>query len=83
MASFTTQFNNLVNSWELDIHEIKCVSLLTSFHEVRRAIYQRNDTLQYIYIETEDSYKDGVDDYFKWRYITETEKNEQIAKYGF
>jgi hypothetical protein len=35
----------------------------------------------YIYIETEDSFRDGVDDYFMWYYITENEKNEEIAKY--
>jgi len=80
MASFETQFNNLVKSWHLDINDVKIVSRLSSFHEVMRAIYQRNDTQQYLYIETEDSFRDGVDDYFKWYYITENEKNEEIAK---
>jgi hypothetical protein len=81
MASFETQFNNLCKSWNLDIADVKIVSILASFHEIERAIYQRNDTQQYLYIETEDSYRDGVDDYFKWFYITENEKNEEIAKY--
>jgi hypothetical protein len=81
MASFETQFNNLCKSWNLDIADVKIVSILASFHEIERAIYQRNDTQQYVYIETEDSYRDGVDDYFKWFYITENEKNEEIAKY--
>lgn len=81
MASFTTQFKNLIESWNLDFNDVKMVSSLCSFHEIMRAIYQRNDTLQYIYIETEDSYRDGVDDYFKWYYITEDEKNKQIANY--
>jgi hypothetical protein len=80
MASFETQFDNLVKSWHLDINDVKIVSHLCSFHEVMRAIYQRNDTQQYIYIERGDSYRDGVDDYFKWHYITEKEKNEEIAK---
>ena len=80
MASFETQFNNLVKSWHLDINDVKIVSRLSSFHEVMRAIYQRNDTQQYLYIETEDSFRDGVDDYFKWYYITENEKNEEITK---
>ena len=81
MASFQTQFNNLVRSWNLNMNYITLISGLYSFHEVIRRIYQRNDTKQYIYIETEDSYRDGVDDYFKWCYISENEKNEEIAKY--
>ena len=81
MASFETQFNNLCKSWNLNIDDVKMVTPLCSFHEIMRAIYQRNDTQQYIYIETEDSYREGVDDYFKWHFITENKKNEEIAKY--
>lgn len=81
MASFETQFKNLCKSWNLDIDDVKHVSSLYSFHEIMRAIYQRNDTQQYIYIETENSYRDGVDDYFKWVYITENKKNELISNF--
>ena len=81
MTSFQTQFNNLVKSWNLEMYDVKHVIQLCSFHEVRRAIYQRNDTKQYIYIETEDSYRDGVDDYFKWHYISENETNEEISNH--
>lgn len=80
MATFEVQFNNLVKSWNLEITDVKLVCFLPSFHEIMRKIYQRNDTQQYIYIETEDSYKDGVDDYFAWHYITEARKNELITR---
>lgn len=76
MASFQTQFNNLVKSWYLDINNVTFVSSLYPFNGVIRSIYQRNDTKQFIYIETVESYRDGVDDYFKWHYITSNEKNE-------
>lgn len=81
MSSYSCQFKNLVKSWNLEINDVKFVSILPSCHEVIRRIYQRNYTLQYVYIEMEDSYRDGVDDYFKWFYITEDETNKQIAKY--
>ena len=74
------QFNNLVQSWGLERKDIITIKHLTSFHEMMYRIYQRSDTQQYIYVETEDSYRDGVDDYFRWRYITEDEKDEMIAK---
>jgi len=78
MSSSVTQFKNLVKSWNLDMNDVKLVANLPSFHEVQRAIYQRNDTEQYILIAMEDSYRDGVDDFFSWSYITENRKNELI-----
>ena len=83
MASFDTQFKNMVASWNLDVKDVKKVYFLTSFHEIMRGIYQRNDTLQYIYIETEDSFRDGVDDYFKWYYIEEDRINKLLADSKF
>ncbi len=81
MASFTVQFKNLIKTWNLEVEDVKLVSYLCSFHEVGRKIYQRNDTKQYIYVEYEGSYSDGVDYYFKWHYITEDEANEMIGRY--
>jgi len=81
MSSYDDQFKNLVKSWNLEINDVKLVSSLGSFHGIMNAIYQRNDTQQYIYISAENSYEDGVDDYFKWNYITEDEKNKEISKY--
>ena len=78
MASFETQFENLVKTWELDVSDVKLVTRLLSFHDVQRQIYQRKDTLQYVYIETENSYKDGVDDYFKWNYISDEQAKKCI-----
>lgn len=82
MASFETQFKNLCKSWNLDVDDVKLVHRLSSFHEIMRLIYQRNDTQQYIYVETCDSYRDGVDDDFNWFYITENKKNELISKHN-
>lgn len=80
MASFETQFNNLCESWNLTRNDVKHVNFLYSFHEVSCGIYQRNDTKQYIYIEYECSYRVGVDDHFKWQYITENEKNNLVHR---
>lgn len=77
MTTFTAQFANMVKNWNLDINDVKLVKKLTSFHEVELSIYQRNDTQQYVYIESENSFME--DHFFKWKYITEDEKNKLIA----
>lgn len=81
MASFTTQFKNLADGLNLNVNDLQLVTFLPSFHEIVRQVYQYRDNgvLRYIYIETEDSGRDGVDDYFKWFHITEDKKNELIA----
>jgi hypothetical protein len=43
-------------------------------------IYKRNDTQEYIYVETEDSCQDNVNDYFKWYYIAEDKINYLLSK---
>lgn len=50
MASSTTQFENLIKSWNLEKDDVILVRHLLSFHEVGRDIYMRKDTQQYIYI---------------------------------
>lgn len=80
MASYDKQFSQLVSSLGLGQEDIQLAISLPSFHEIEREIFIRTDTKQYIYIESESSYKDGVDDYFKWRYITEDEKNEIVKR---
>jgi hypothetical protein len=82
MASFETQFNNLCKSWKLKTKDVKLKTHLSSFHGISSAIYKRNDTKQYIYIETAVSNRDGVDDYFKWHYIPVNKKFKKwLARY--
>lgn len=80
MSSFTEQWKHLVKSWNLELHQVTFAAHLTSFHDVMRRIYQIKDTQQYIYVETEDSHRNGVDDYVSWHFITEDKKNELIAQ---
>lgn len=69
MAEYPEQLQNMANSMGLDVSQVPRVKFLTSFHDIGREIRKRLDTNQYIYIESEDSYRDGVDCYFNWSYI--------------
>ena len=73
MTSYSTQFNTLVKSWNLTYTDVPIVKYLNSYREQSFEIRQRLDTKQYIFLSMENSYRDGVDDYFAWRYITEDE----------
>lgn len=68
MASAEQQLNDLINSWGC---EIRTVKHLPAFHDVSFEIIQRLDTMQYIKIAIERSWKDGVADRFTWSYIKE------------
>ena len=73
MTSYSSQFNTLVKSWNLTYTDVPIVKYLNSYREQSFEIRQRLDTKQYIFLSMENSYRDGVDDYFAWRYITEDE----------
>ena len=73
MTSYSTQFNTLVKSWNLTYTDVPIVKYLNSYREQSFEIRQRLDTKQYIFLSMANSYRDGVDDYFNWRYITEDE----------
>jgi hypothetical protein len=78
---------NLVTDMNLTLEDLKHIRRLPSFHEVSREIRQRNDTKQYIYIESESSWRNGVDDYFSWYYLTDADiikyvTNADKNKYG-
>ena len=73
MTSYSTQFNTLVKSWNLTYTDVPIVKYLNSYREHSFEIRQRLDTKQYIFLSMANSYRDGVDDYFTWRYITEDE----------
>ena len=77
MSTGYKQLCNLVSSMNLTLDDVPIAMYMNSFHEVVRVIRQRKDTKQYIYIETCDSHRDGVDDYFRWYYLSE----EKIKKY--
>ena len=76
--SFTSHFENLIRSWNLNIHDVIHIRNLMSFHDIERKIYKRNDTQQYIFIQYENSWRDNIDDFFTWRYITENGKNNYL-----
>lgn len=80
MSSSEEQLQNLIRQFGLTEKDIKLVKRLNSFHDMGSRIIQRLDTGQYMYVEMENSWIDGVDDYFKWFYITENRKNEIIQK---
>ena len=70
MATFVSQLADLQKELKC---ELKRVKMLFSRCNMCRDIYQRTDTNQYIYIESEMSYQDGVDDYFGWKYISDNQ----------
>ena len=75
MTSYSTQFNTLIKSWNLTYTDVPIVKYLNSYREQSFEIRQRIDTKQYIFLSMANSYRDGVDDYFAWRYITDDEIN--------
>lgn len=75
MVTFIEQMNNLAKSWGYKGKILRRSDILNPFK--RLAVQFINEVIHnsiYIYIESEPSFRDDTDDYFKWRFITEDEK---------
>jgi len=75
MTSTIVKMKNMVESMNLTMDDVPIIYSLPSHHELTRQVRQRQDTKQFIYIESEScAYnKSAEDDYFQWHYITESE----------
>lgn len=80
MSSINAQFETMARSIGLTPNDIHLVFELPPMYNIRRLIYQRRDTGQYIAVSAE-MYSG---DYFEWQYITTEQmriySKEQIYK---
>jgi hypothetical protein len=78
MSSTTEQIEKLVSRFGLTRNELKVVKHLRSHQNVTRKILQRMDTKQYIMIQSQSSYQVGIDDLFRWVYMSEEKVQREL-----
>lgn len=76
--NYYKQKERYANSLGLTLEDMPVVLPLSSFHEIGREIRQRKDTGEYIFMQYECSFQDGVDDMFGVKVISKAEFDKYV-----